>query len=133
MKFDKNDNQEVDINIVPLLDTIFILLIFFSLILISATFLKSFDIKLPGASNTKILDTKVSVISININREYFIDNKIYSKRNFWEHVKNNKKKEYVIKADKRLKFGFIVNFMDKLRNNGIKKVYFETESKENEF
>ncbi|HMA68497.1 MAG TPA: biopolymer transporter ExbD [Candidatus Mcinerneyibacterium sp.] len=133
MKFDKNDNQEVDINIVPLLDTIFILLIFFSLILISATFLKSFDIKLPGASNTKILDTKVSVISINISGEYFIDNKIYSKRNFWKHIKNNKKKEYVIKADKRLKFGFVINFMDKLRNNGIKKVYFETESKENEF
>lgn len=133
MKFDKNDNQEVDINIVPLLDTIFILLIFFSLILISATFLKSFDIKLPGASNTKILDTKVSVISINIRGEYFIDNKIYSKRNFWKHIKNNKKKEYVIKADKRLKFGFVINFMDKLRNNGIKKVYFETESKENEF
>ncbi|TYB31013.1 MAG: biopolymer transporter ExbD [Candidatus Mcinerneyibacterium aminivorans] len=125
MKFEESERNEININMVPLLDTIFILLIFFSLILISASYMKGIDINLPFSKNTEVIDKSVKVISITTEKELYYENNKYTEEKFWEKIENNKKNEFVIKADKNLKFGFVIKIMDRMRSMGIKKVHFE--------
>ncbi len=129
MKFEDNKNKDININMVPLLDTIFILLIFFSLLLISVSFMKGIDIELPFAKNTEKIEKSLKIIAISANKNYYIEEKKYSKDKFWKIIKNNTDDEYIIKADRNLNFGFIIDIMDKMRSIGIDKIHFELNSK----
>jgi len=129
LKFEDNKNKDININMVPLLDTIFILLIFFSLLLISVSFMKGIDIELPFAKNTEKIEKSLKIIAISANKNYYIEEKKYSKDKFWKIIKNNTDDEYIIKADRNLNFGFIIDIMDKMRSIGIDKIHFELNSK----
>lgn len=125
LKFDDNKNKDININMVPLLDTIFILLIFFSLLLISVSFMKGIEIKLPFAENTENIEKSLKVISITANKTYYYEDRKYKKDKFWKIIENNKEREFVIEADRNLKFGFIIDIMDRMRSLGIEKIHFE--------
>jgi len=91
--------------------------------------MKGIDIELPFAKNTEKIEKSLKIIAISANKNYYIEEKKYSKDKFWKIIKNNTDDEYIIKADRNLNFGFIIDIMDKMRSIGIDKIHFELNSK----
>ncbi len=73
MKFRKRPSEDFDINITPLIDVVFLLLIFF---MVSTTFERQSQVKveLPQATTEEIVDQSAPLqLTINRNGDYFIN------------------------------------------------------------
>ena len=72
MRYKQRTNTDQEINISPLIDIVFILLIFF---MVSATFVKDFDLDInrPKASSATPSSTKSIRVHIDANGEAYID------------------------------------------------------------
>lgn len=128
-----------DINLTPLIDVVFLLLIFF---MVSTTFKKDAQLKidLPEASpKPTMLEKKVLEVMIDAEGRYFVDNKevinrrIESvKRAIDEVTKDNKKVPLIIRADAKTSHQSVVIVMDAARQLGIVNLSIATvQSKEN--
>jgi len=133
MKFtDSKKSKGVDINLTPLIDVVFLLLIFF---MVSTTFIYSdaLKIELPKAKgeNTEIKENINIVITaegeININGDTIskagLKNKLISLK------KQNPKATVVLQADKNSTHGDVVFVMDNCKQVGFDKLAIATEDR----
>jgi biopolymer transport protein ExbD len=74
MNFRQKNKQELDLNLTPLIDVVFLLLIFF---MVTTTFDRETQLKieLPQASGEQKKATKVLEISIDAKSRFFVDQK----------------------------------------------------------
>ena len=119
------------INLTPLIDVVFILLIFF---LLTTTFRSTtgLDIELPNASTAKTPAENAQVI-LNLNQagELFIGEKQLTQEEVIEALKNNPKPSQnlfiILQADERVAHGEVVSLLDLLRSSGLKNVAIGTQ------
>ncbi len=120
----------VQINITPLIDVIFLLLIFFML---TSTFVSQAGIKinLPKAVSGKVLLDDKLIITIDKEDCLYVHNKPVTE----EELKSllieaaTGKKSLLIMADKSSSMGKIVEIWDMCRQQGITKINIATKSK----
>lgn len=111
-------------DLTPLIDVVFLLLIFFMLV---TTFDKysAFKLELPdsGIESTEKQDKSFELI-IDSNQNYFLKNGKISEKIYMDNLGEKLKNidEISISADKNLKYEVIVKTIGKLKNDGIKKV-----------
>lgn len=128
----KRDN-EPELNLTPLIDVVFLLLIFF---MVSTTFdhQSEISIELPESSG-KAADTKQKIIEISIDHEgrYFVnqrrikDNDIATLMQALKIVRgNDKKPKLIISADKMTPHQYVVRAMDAARQVGLVHLTFAT-------
>jgi biopolymer transport protein ExbD len=131
MNFMVKDEEEVKIEITPLIDVVFILLIFF---MVSTTFVAAPGIKinLPKAKSDEIIRDRKD-ITIVISEKMIMFNKVAVKLNEIEKEFNDFKTKYdnkalvIIKADKNVSHGIVVSVMDAAKRNGFNKLGIATE------
>lgn len=130
--------ESPDVNLTPLIDVVFLLLIFF---MVSTTFKKDAEIQidLPEAS-AKATDTKDKVIEIIIdkNGNYYLDNKRLinqklqtMKQVLNQQLGNNPGKALIIRADSKAPHGAVVMVMDAARQIGIVNLSIATSEQSN--
>jgi biopolymer transport protein ExbD len=130
--------ESPDVNLTPLIDVVFLLLIFF---MVSTTFKKDAEIKidLPEAS-AKAVETKEKVVEIVIDREgnYFLGNKqlVNQKLQTMKQVLskqfgNQSDKPLIIRADSKAPHGAVVMVMDAARQLGILNLSIATSEQTN--
>jgi biopolymer transport protein ExbD len=119
-----------EINLAPLIDMVFQLIIFFML---SSSFIMQpgIKIKLPKAETTETIKEREIFVDISENGTIFFNGKAVSlvklKNIFEEEVKNNGNGIIlVIKGDKDTKHGIVVNVMDLARKSGIERIAIAT-------
>jgi len=119
-----------EINLAPLIDMVFQLIIFFML---SSSFIMQpgIKIKLPKAETTEIINEREIFVDISENGTIFYNGKVVSlvklKNIFEEEIKNNGDKiTLVIKGDKDTKHGIVVNVMDLARKCGVERIAIAT-------
>ena len=128
----KRDN-EPELNLTPLIDVVFLLLIFF---MVSTTFdhQSEVSIELPESSG-KVADTKQKTIEVSIDHEgrYFInqrrikDNDISTLIQALKIVRGDEKKpKLIISADKMTPHQYVVRAMDAARQVGLVHLTFAT-------
>jgi len=128
----KKKNIKSDLNLTPMIDMVFLLLIFF---LLTANFLREegMSIKLPTSksSTLKEFPTQITVF-INAKGEIFVDkiptdmSKLY--QIFCKKVQHlGKEVIVVVKADKLTPVEWVVKVMDRASLAGIKKLFIATE------
>ncbi|ADD67875.1 Biopolymer transport protein ExbD/TolR [Denitrovibrio acetiphilus DSM 12809] len=126
MKFSKkgDNNNNIEVNLTPLIDVVFLLLIFF---MVSTTFIysNSIDVNLPAAKgdetsvseNIRVVLTQSGVINI--------DGKAYPENAVEKHLAQMKKSKpestVIIEADKNVTHGRVVFVMDASRKAGFDK------------
>ncbi len=139
MRFNDRDDEELQINLTPLIDVVFLLLIFF---MVSTTFSKEsqFHIKLPEASNEPT-EPQNNLLEIEINSEG--DFAVKGPRERAAKRLVNRKIEtltaalktaaagdrdliVVIRADRRTPHEAVVNAMDMSRRLGYLNITFST-------
>jgi biopolymer transport protein ExbD len=127
----RNKSEEIDltIDIAPLIDIVFILLIFF---MVSTTFSQKPTVKinLPSA-NAEIepIDEKDIVLIVHKNNRYSIN----GKRNIDEKILSkilieNGNKSLNIEADKGIEYNAIIKAIDIAHNSKIEQINFIVES-----
>ena len=107
----------------PIVDVVFNLLIFFALSLNFSQVVSSINIKLPKAKSSEVVTEKQVVVSIERNNKVYInDQALYLDQipNYLDKI--NKDNVVVVKADKEIDHGFVVQIMDLIKRSGFKKL-----------
>lgn len=137
MKFRHGKTEVPEVNITPLIDIVFLLLIFF---MISTTFKHEFEvgIELPKAESDSQLNEKTIEISIDKKGNYFLNGKklVNTKSNsiklaLQKIAKGNLKQPVVISADGATPHQSVIRAMDAVRLVGFSRLTFATQQ-ENE-
>ncbi|HIE53576.1 MAG TPA: biopolymer transporter ExbD [Chromatiaceae bacterium] len=119
------EEDEATIDLTPLMDIVFIMLIFF---IVSTSFIKEsgVDINRPTANTAERKERGNILIAITANDEVWIDKRrvdIRAVRANVERLKaENPEASVVIQADKESKNGLLVEVMDQIRLAGITNV-----------
>ena len=124
MNFNKRINIEDSLmDLTPIVDVVFNLLIFFALSLNFSQVVSSINIKLPKAKSSEVVTEKQVVVSIERNNKVYInDQALYLDQipNYLDKI--NKDSVVVVKADKEIDHGFVVQIMDLIKRSGFKKL-----------
>ena len=122
MKFRRQGKSEESVNLTPLIDVVFLLLIFFMIAstLVSA---EAIDLLLPS-STSKTTQTKNVSVSVNKDLQYFVDMKQVPKNQLETEVLaklgNSDSRTITIRSDENVDLKHVVYIMDIANRNKIK-------------
>ena len=128
MEFVDNRKQKktAGINITSLVDVLFIILIF---VLVSTTFLEqpALNIELPEAKTAGLQRVEKLVVSISEKGQIYFNDTPIKKEDLGPKLQMYIKKEgeelpVILKADKKVNYGLVINVMDIMRSVGISKL-----------
>ncbi|MCB0355869.1 MAG: biopolymer transporter ExbD [Bdellovibrionales bacterium] len=117
--------EESTIDISPLIDMVFILLIFF---MVSTTFVKDMeiDISRPGAKSSKAANTKSLRIFIDASEQLYVDGALVRpwvlQGKVREMVKMQGMSSVLVVADKKVSADKLIEVVDQCRMAGVKDV-----------
>lgn len=139
MNFKSQDKEELDINITPLIDVVFLLLIFF---MVSTTFERESEINitLPQASKevTKAKPDAINVAvdakgNIFVNDVGLVNSKMATiKQAIFEKLGQRSDAPIIISADSRAEHQAVIKVMDASRQLGLVRITFATKKYDEE-
>ena len=127
--FSRSDDES-DINLTPMLDVVFIMLIFF---IVTASFVKEagIDISRPAAGTAERKERGNILIAITENDQIWMDRRQVDVRALRANIERlyaeNPQGSVVIQADKNSKNGLLVEVMDAARASGVTNVSLAAE------
>jgi len=128
-----NNRAMSDINVTPLVDVILVLLIIF---MVTAPMMQQgIDVDLPQTTSRPIEGQEERiVITINSKREIFINQQkvdaLLLRRRLEQSTAARLNREVLLRADRSVPYGFVVQTMAEIKNAGIEKLGMVTESLE---
>ncbi|MBX2807725.1 MAG: biopolymer transporter ExbD [Cellvibrionaceae bacterium] len=117
--------------ILPLVNIVFLLLIFFML---AGAFnqVDPFAVDIPYAQSKKLADPNLLTVIMSADRQFAIDNTVYSEKDIIallaEKITENNRVQVQLKADQALKARDLIAIMEKLGNTGLKSLHLLTQS-----
>jgi len=135
MEFEGRKRVDTHLNIAPLIDVVFLLLIFFML---SAHFITQPGIKLtlPTASMAKLHPEEDIIISITNDNDLYLNEEKVNSDNLLERLRaklnKSQNKTVIIKADEKIDLGLAVKVMDIAKQAKAEGLVISTKSEEDE-
>ncbi|MCP5179603.1 MAG: biopolymer transporter ExbD [Pseudomonadales bacterium] len=123
-------SDDGDINLTPMLDVVFIMLIFF---IVTATFIKraGIDVLRPDALTAEQKPTVSVIVAIGEKGDIWIDNQKVDGQTVRAHIERlhaeNPKGGMVIQADRKAKHSALLNVLTAARGAGMTEVAISTE------
>ena len=111
-----------DDGLLPLVNIIFLLLIFFMIAGVIEKRIVKDDIELPAAELNRFENKEITKIFINKSNIFFINDEITDINKISAYLKSNKINEVVIIADKSLYINDVNILLTKLHENNIKNI-----------
>ena len=129
-RFSRTDDES-DINLTPMLDVVFIMLIFF---IVTATFIKQagIEVERPQAASAEQKPTVSVLVAIGENGEIWIDKRRVDPAAVRAHIERlhaeNPKGGLVIQADKEARYELLKAVLTAARGAGLTQVAVSTEA-----
>jgi biopolymer transport protein ExbD len=129
MKFRRNESSVDNIDVSPLIDMVFILLIFF---MVTTTFVKDMklDLNRPSASSASMIKDKVIRVYIDQDREVYIDNqpvKVWALQGkLRELLRNTTQKNILVVTDSEIPVATLIDVVDECKMSGAEDVAVST-------
>jgi biopolymer transport protein ExbD len=126
-------DEEASIDMTPMLDVVFIMLIFF---IVSTTFVRDEGVEIdrPSASSGQQQKTEGVVVAIDSNGEAWLDQKKISisalEQQLQSKIAKDSLSSVLIKADKQTPTGDLIKILDLIKTTGISQVAVATEQKQ---
>ena len=117
------------LEIVPMIDIMMFLLVFFVMIALRMIPDAGVQMQLPGASTAQQMPSTQVVIAIDAQDQVHIQDAVYtldSLRSYLQGVKKDANTNVVIAADKSINFQQVMDVMDAVRSTGITDVGLAT-------
>ncbi|MCG6880805.1 MAG: protein TolR [Deltaproteobacteria bacterium] len=133
MAFNTNGNNRQlmsEINVTPLVDVMLVLLIIFMVAAPMMT--QGVDVNLPKteAKNIKTSDEPL-ILTVNSKKEIFLESHMIPLENLGVKIQkifeNRRNKEVLLRADKDIPYGFVMNVIASVKKAGIEKLGMVTE------
>ncbi len=129
MQFKEEQKRRTTINITPLIDVLFILLIFF---MVSSSFIEQpgMKLELPTIQSKEVARVENLVIHISESGEIYLAENQVSLDDLGAAIEamipNIQEKTLILKADKKTEHGLIVQVMDIAKRSGLTKIVIGT-------
>ena len=123
MRLKNKDKKEYDDDgLLPLVNIIFLLLIFFMIAGVIEKKIVRDNLELPSAELSRFENKEVTKIYIDKDNNYFLNDKVTSNENIIIYIKEKKIKEVILIADKSLLINDISKLLNNLYKNNIKNI-----------
>lgn len=123
--------KKPSIMIIPMIDIIFFLLVFFMMSMLSMTARHTLDLDLPRASSAELTAVKSLPVSITRDGTIYVEKEKISRENFLRRIELEKERNpemtVLLSADARSEHGDFLFVLDKLNAAGIQKVSIAAE------
>jgi biopolymer transport protein ExbD len=129
MQFRTRRKRKVLINITPLIDVLFLLLIFF---MVSSTFLEqpAIELELPDAQSAVVVEQKDYILFIDNKSNVYLNEKKVRMEDLESKIEDafhgKKNKVLVLKADQDVSHGIVVKVLDIIKRVGVQKLIIGT-------
>ena len=118
--------KKARIDMIPLMDSIFLLLVFFVYAMITMVVQQGLPVNLPAASSAEVQEIPPIAITITADGQYFINQEPVA--NLQARLEQqNPETPIIIQADTKAQHGQVIQVLDVLRQEAFKKVSFETQ------
>lgn len=127
----QGDDAENEVNLTPMIDIVFIMLIFF---IVTTSFVKEsgIDIRRPTAQTGETQERASILVGVRENGEIWVDQRNVDIRALRASIERlhaqNPQGTVVVSADREVTAGLLVRVMDQIRLAGIKNAAVATES-----
>ena len=118
----RKKRQYDDDGLLPLVNIIFLLLIFFMIAGVIEKRIVKDDIELPAAELNRFENKEITKIFVNKSNIFFVNDEITDINKISAYLKSNKVNEVVIIADKSLYINDVNILLTKLHENNIKNI-----------
>jgi len=127
----KSNEKDIQINILPMIDIIFVILSFFIISSLYLVKLESIPLNLPKAETSKNELNDPIIVSMDIEGKIYINKNYSNKKSFEVDLKkliSKKDKNFIlIRADKEIRYGEFIYVLDILRKYKNLKIAVSTE------
>jgi len=134
MKLSRRNTAKARIEMIPLIDVVFLLLVTFIFFTMSMTIHRSLPVQLPASSTSEVDKKNFADITIRKDRKIFLDKKEVSLSGLLRQLntlhRNSPEAKVLISGDKKVSYEMIIAVMDAVRKSGITGVSLETKWKE---
>jgi biopolymer transport protein ExbD len=131
MRINVPKRKRSDINMLPLMDSMFLLLVFFIYAMMSMVEQQGISMTLPKAATHFLTEREYYTISIDENSQLFFQKKPVTKIILYDTLKEIQSQyqepAFIIHADTTTPHGAVVGVLDMLRELNIESVSFETQ------
>lgn len=127
----RESDEDLQVNMTPMLDIVFIMLIFF---IVTAIFVKQSGVEVlrPDASMSQVMQRVSAIVGVSEDNSIWIDRKIIPLSDLRAVIvklkQENPKGNVVVKADKNANSGLVVAVVKELNAIGINGVAIATET-----
>lgn len=124
MRIQRPAPRKARIEIIPMIDTMFFLLVFFMLASLSMTVQRGLPVNLPHAASAKDEIRETLTLTLTRNRKLFLDRQpmdspAEAALSLRQMVSNGHHLSVIINADREVDHGHVVELMDAVRQCGI--------------
>ena len=127
------EDENSQINILPMIDIIFVILSFFIVSSLYLVKLETIPVNLPNAETSNQEKDSLIVVTLNLDNKIFIDDKFIDisilENKLRSQLKVSKNKKVILRADKGIKYGKVISILDILRKIENIKIGVSTEYK----
>ena len=128
------EDENIQINILPMIDIIFVILSFFIVSSLYLVKLENIPVDLPNSQTSNQEKDPVIIVTLNIENKVFINEKMIDITLLENELRsiliNSNNKKVVLRADKRINYGNVISILDVLRKIENLKIGVSTESQE---
>lgn len=131
MKIHLNTNRKTRIEMLPLIDIVFLLLVFFIYAMLSMAVHRGLPIQLPTSSSVKIDKSLVLSVTVKADGTIFIDKEKIALKKLTKALqmkaKGEKEPGVLLFADRSLAYQKLFHVLDQIRNSGISRISLQAE------
>ena len=113
------EEDNIQINILPMIDIIFVILSFFIVSSLYLGKLETIPIKLPSSQTANLEKDSIIIVSLNLENKVFVDDKFIDisilENEIRSKLRGSKNSKVVLRADKGIKYGEVILILDVLR------------------
>ena len=124
MRFRREDEDNFSLDMTPMIDVVFLLIIFFMVSTVFVDFSRKMDINLP-TSKSSVLDESNKTLEVEMlkDKKIFLSGKLLTllglETTLAKMELKDKKPSAIIRADKSLPYGDVIQVMGMLQKKGI--------------
>jgi len=120
VKFRSESEENFSLDLTPLVDVVFLLLIFFMVSTVFVDFRRKMDISLPTSKSSSPSETLESVkVELTVDKQIFLNGEKVKLEEFesaLSKISGTKRNGAIIRADKNLPYGNVIKIMGLLQN-----------------
>ncbi len=123
-------SRRARIDMIPLMDSMFLLLVFFIYAMLSMQVHQGISVTLPQAVTATVSQQSYTAVSVTASGDIFVNKQRIDLKGLIAYLsgirEQGKDPDIYINADVRAEYGGIISILDALREQGFNKVSFET-------